>query len=104
VSTPLVVSCYILYLVYFMLCSCNVALVWQLMKAYTLSILTKLANTGHPIVDKEIVEWVNTKVRKLDPISCICSSTIIVSSHFVLLQNCYSVNLLLNTFKEVYLP
>ena len=38
------------------------ALVWQLMKAYTLSMLTKLAGTGHPIVDKEIIDWVNNKV------------------------------------------
>jgi len=38
------------------------ALVWQLMKAYTLSILTRLAGTGHPIVDKQIVEWANDKV------------------------------------------
>lgn len=41
----------------------TLALVWQLMKAYTLSILTKLANTGHPIVDKEIIEWVNGKLQ-----------------------------------------
>jgi len=39
------------------------ALVWQLMKAYTLSMLTKLAGTGHPIVEKEIIAWVNEKVR-----------------------------------------
>lgn len=41
------------------------ALVWQLMKAYTLSILTKLASedSGHPIIEKEIVEWANSKVR-----------------------------------------
>jgi len=33
------------------------------MKAYTLSILTRLAGQdGHPIVEKEIVEWVNEKV------------------------------------------
>jgi len=38
------------------------ALVWQLMKAYTLSILTRLAGTGHPVVDKQIVEWANDKV------------------------------------------
>jgi len=37
------------------------------MKAYTLSILTKLAgqDTGHPIVEREIVAWANEKVRKL---------------------------------------
>jgi hypothetical protein len=35
------------------------------MKAYTLSILTKLAgqDAAHPIVEKEIVVWVNQKVN-----------------------------------------
>ena len=44
---------------------CVAAVVWQLMKAYTLSVLTKLAgqDSGHPIVEKEIVVWVNQKVR-----------------------------------------
>ena len=42
------------------------ALVWQLMKAYTLSILTKLAGQEgeHPMVDKEVVAWANEKVRQ----------------------------------------
>ncbi|GAB6026535.1 hypothetical protein CHUAL_012957 [Chamberlinius hualienensis] len=40
----------------------TLALVWQLMRAYTLSILTQLANTGHPIIEKEIVEWANNKL------------------------------------------
>lgn len=50
-----------------MSCICVLALVWQLMKAYTLSILTKLAgqDAGHPIVEKEIVAWVNEKVEHL---------------------------------------
>lgn len=39
-----------------------IALIWQLMRAYTLSILTQLANTGSPIVEKEIVTWVNNKL------------------------------------------
>ena len=40
------------------------ALVWQLMRAYTLSLLSKLASEddGKPIVEKEIVAWVNDKV------------------------------------------
>lgn len=38
------------------------ALIWQLMRAYTLSILTRLAHTGNPIVEKEIVDWVNNKL------------------------------------------
>ncbi|GFG38579.1 hypothetical protein Cfor_01632 [Coptotermes formosanus] len=40
----------------------TLALIWQLMRAYTLSILTQLANTGSPIVEKEIVTWVNAKL------------------------------------------
>ncbi|XP_066997447.1 plastin-2 [Anabrus simplex] len=42
----------------------TLALIWQLMRAYTLSILTQLANTGSPIVEKEIVTWVNTKLSQ----------------------------------------
>lgn len=41
----------------------TLALIWQLMRAYTLSILTQLANTGSPIVEKEIVQWVNHKLQ-----------------------------------------
>lgn len=40
----------------------TLALVWQLMRAYTLSILTQLANTGHPIIETEIIEWTNKKL------------------------------------------
>ena len=32
------------------------------MRAYTLSILTQLADTGSPIVEKEIIDWVNNKL------------------------------------------
>lgn len=38
------------------------ALIWQLMRAYTLSVLSRLANTGNPIIEKEIVMWVNNKL------------------------------------------
>lgn len=41
---------------------CCVALIWQLMRAYTLSMLSQLANTGSPIIEKEIVLWVNSKL------------------------------------------
>ena len=53
-----------------------VALVWQLMKAYTLSILTKLAgqDAGHPIVEREIVAWANEKVCKRHSVCCISLS------------------------------
>ena len=34
------------------------------MKAYTLAMLQELTGQdGHRVVEKEIVEWVNTKVR-----------------------------------------
>lgn len=32
------------------------------MRAYTLSVLSQLANTGNPIIEKEIVSWVNNKL------------------------------------------
>ncbi|ESO12477.1 hypothetical protein HELRODRAFT_105374 [Helobdella robusta] len=41
----------------------TLALVWQLMKAYTLSMLTTLAGTGHPVLESEIVTWVNNKLQ-----------------------------------------
>lgn len=44
----------------------SAALIWQLMRAYTLSVLSQLANTGNPIIEKEIVAWAN---RKLDAAS-----------------------------------
>lgn len=40
----------------------TLALVWQLMRAYTLSILSQLAAGPNGIVEKEIVEWANKKV------------------------------------------
>ncbi|KAK5639053.1 hypothetical protein RI129_011545 [Pyrocoelia pectoralis] len=41
----------------------TLALIWQLMRAYTLSILSQLAQTGNPIVEKEIVQWVKAKLE-----------------------------------------
>lgn len=40
-----------------------VALIWQIMRAYTLSVLTSLANSNSPIIEKEIVAWVNKKLE-----------------------------------------
>ncbi|KAL5480026.1 hypothetical protein EMCRGX_G023641 [Ephydatia muelleri] len=40
----------------------TLAVVWQLMRAYTLSVLQKLAGSSKPISDAEIVEWVNTSL------------------------------------------
>lgn len=33
------------------------------MRAYTLSVLSQLANTGNPIIEKEIVAWANRKLE-----------------------------------------
>lgn len=41
----------------------TLALVWQLMRAYTLTLLQSLAGTGHPIVEREIVVWANEKLK-----------------------------------------
>jgi len=40
----------------------TLALIWQLMRAYTLSVLSKLASSGDPIMEKEIILWVNEKL------------------------------------------
>lgn len=40
----------------------TLGLVWQVMRAYTLSILQKLADSSTPIADKDIVNWANEKV------------------------------------------
>lgn len=41
----------------------TLALIWQLMRAYTLSMLSQLAESGSPIVETEIINWVNTKLQ-----------------------------------------
>ncbi|KAJ8705274.1 hypothetical protein PYW07_011101 [Mythimna separata] len=51
----------------------TLALIWQLMRAYTLSVLTRLANTGNPIIEKEIVQWVNNKLSNAGKTSSIRS-------------------------------
>ncbi|XP_023944427.2 plastin-2 [Bicyclus anynana] len=51
----------------------TLALIWQLMRAYTLSVLTRLANTGNPIIEKEIVQWVNNKLQAAGKTSSIKS-------------------------------
>jgi len=42
----------------------TLAVVWQLMRAYTLSVLQKLSGSTKPIKDQEIVDWVNTKLSE----------------------------------------
>lgn len=39
------------------------------MRAYTLSVLTKLTDTGSPINEKEIVAWVNEKLKNANKAS-----------------------------------
>jgi plastin-3 len=51
----------------------TLALIWQLMRAYTLSVLTKLANSGDPITEKEIIHWVNEKLATAEKTSSIRS-------------------------------
>lgn len=43
------------------------------MRAYTLSILSSLANTNSPIIEKEIVAWVNTKLKEANKTSSLKS-------------------------------
>ena len=40
----------------------TLALVWQLMRAYTLALLSQLNSDNTPIVESEIIAWANTKL------------------------------------------
>jgi len=42
----------------------TLALVWQLMKAYTLSLLSRLNPDGTPIVESEILAWANNRLKE----------------------------------------
>jgi len=41
----------------------TLALVWQLMEKYTLSLLAKLSPDGSPIGDSEIIDWANQRLQ-----------------------------------------
>ena len=41
----------------------TLAFVWQLMRAYTLSLLAKLSTDGKPVTEAQIIEWANKKVE-----------------------------------------
>jgi hypothetical protein len=41
----------------------TLGLVWQVMRAYTLSILQKLAKSSTPMADKDIINWANDKLK-----------------------------------------
>jgi hypothetical protein len=40
----------------------NDEIVWQLMRKYTLSLLSKLSPDGTPIVETEILSWANQRL------------------------------------------
>eukprot|EP00092_Neocalanus_flemingeri_P000849 GFUD01000906.1.p1 GENE.GFUD01000906.1~~GFUD01000906.1.p1 ORF type:complete len:613 (-),score=215.60 GFUD01000906.1:166-2004(-) len=42
----------------------TLALIWQLMRAYTLSLLSQLNSDGTPIVESEIINWANMKLQE----------------------------------------
>jgi len=42
----------------------TLALIWQLMRAYTLSLLSKLNTDGTPIVESEIIAWANRRLEE----------------------------------------
>ena len=51
---------------------CVLAVVWQLMRAYTLTVLSKCTDTGDKLAtDTEIREWVNQKVNFVC-LACVC--------------------------------
>lgn len=51
----------------------TLALIWQLMRAYTLAMLQKLTGEGHPIVESGIIEWANKKLKDAGKKSSIAS-------------------------------
>merc|ERR1711936_348248 len=42
----------------------TLAFVWQLMRAYTLSLLAKLSSDGKPVTEAQIIEWANNKLTE----------------------------------------
>ena len=42
----------------------TLAIVWQLMRAYTLSLLSQLNSDNTPIVESEIISWANNKLEE----------------------------------------
>eukprot|EP00123_Amoebidium_parasiticum_P015980 comp23227_c0_seq1/m.37881 comp23227_c0_seq1/g.37881 ORF comp23227_c0_seq1/g.37881 comp23227_c0_seq1/m.37881 type:complete len:627 (-) comp23227_c0_seq1:284-2164(-) len=41
----------------------TLAVVWQLMRAYTLEVLKRLSGNDKPISDNDVISWVNTKLK-----------------------------------------
>ena len=42
----------------------TLAIVWQLMRAYTLALLSQLNSDNTPIVESEIIAWANNKLEQ----------------------------------------
>lgn len=57
---------------------CIVGLVWQLMRAYTLSILRQLAGGDSLINDAAIIEWANAKVTIPNTMYCVLKTQCII--------------------------
>ncbi|KAK3104228.1 hypothetical protein FSP39_025488 [Pinctada imbricata] len=49
------------------------SLVWQLMRAYTLSILSKLSHEDRQITDADIINWANAKLKECEKNSSLTS-------------------------------
>ena len=52
----------------------TLALVWQLMRAYTLSLLSRLNPGGTPIVESEIITWANNRLEASGKTECTIKS------------------------------
>lgn len=86
----------------------TLALVWQLMRAYTLSVLTQLADTGHPIVEQEIVQWTNGKLKSAGKTSqirnfqdpCICDARPIIDLVDAINPGCINYAQVLNATNQ----
>ena len=65
----------------------TLALIWQIMRAYTLSVLNKLSSGGRRIQDKEIVVWCNETLTQGQKQSYVYSSLQIYNSFLFCYEN-----------------
>ena len=52
----------------------TLALVWQLMRAYNLSLLSKLNPGGPPVLESEIITWANSRLVACGKTECTIKS------------------------------
>ena len=52
----------------------TLALVWQLMRAYNLSLLSKLNPGGSPVLESEIITWANSRLEACGKTECTIKS------------------------------